>query len=300
MNVPIDPIPRAPGHWSDATLVVQPHVSGRATTAPDPSVGVLSLAGRPARAIVNAVQTTGLTRTFGQVLALDSIDLAIPRGSFYGIAGQSGAGKTTLIRVLIGLLWPDSGNAVIDGVKVWPDPDEAKQHVGFLPDTPVLFDRLTGAEMLEYVGLLRRMEPVLVRQRAAELLRALDLEPARDRPIAAYSPGMAKRIGLAVALLHAPRVLVLDEPFVGLDSDNARAMEEMLHRHRQAGGTVVMSSRTVDVVERLCDRAVVIERGRVRAEGTVAELGLGRSPQHAFADQLAGPEVQADLRVKAG
>ena len=120
---------------------------------------------------------------------MDGIDLAIPRGSFYGIAGQSGAGKTTLIRVLIGLLWPDSGNAVIDGVKVWPDPDEAKQHVGFLPDKPVLFDRLTGAEMLEYVGLLRRMEPLLVRQRAAELLRTLDLERARDRPIAAYSPG---------------------------------------------------------------------------------------------------------------
>src|SRR5664279_487192 len=299
MNVPIEPIPRAPGQWPDATLPVQPHVSGRATTTPDPSVGVLSLAGRPARAIVNAVQTTGLTRAFGQVLALDSIDLAIPRGSFYGIAGQSGAGKTTLIRVLIGLLWPDSGNAVIDGVKVWPDPDEAKQHVGFLPDTPVLFDRLTGAEMLEYVGLLRRMEPLLVRQRAAELLRTLDLERARDRPIAAYSPGMAKRIGLAVALLHAPRVLVLDEPFVGLDPDNALAMEEMLHRHRQAGGTVVMSSRTVDVVERLCDRAVVIERGRVRAEGTVAELGLGRS-SHPFADSPAGPGVPADFQVRAG
>ena len=300
MTVPIEPIPRAPGQWSDAKLPVQSHGSGRSTMTPDPSVGVLSLAGRPARAIVNAVQTTGLTRTFGLVLALDSIDLAIPRGSFYGIAGQSGAGKTTLIRVLIGLLWPDSGNAVIDGVKVWPDPDEAKQHVGFLPDKPVLFDRLTGAEMLEYVGLLRRMEPVLVRQRAAELLRALDLEPARDRPIAAYSPGMAKRIGLAVALLHAPRVLVLDEPFVALDQDNARVMEDMLHRHRQAGGTVVMSSRTVDVVQRLCDRAVVIARGRVSAEGTVAELGLGRSPQHAFADHVGGPEVQADLRVKAG
>ena len=266
----------------------------------DPSAGVLSLAERPARSTVNAVHSTGLTRTFGKVLAVDGVDLAIPRGSFYGIAGQSGAGKTTLIRVLIGLLWPDSGNAVIDGVTVWPDPDEAKQHVGFLPDKPVLFDRLTGAEMLEYVGLLRRMEPLLVRQRAAELLRTLDLERARDRPIAAYSPGMAKRIGLAVALLHAPRVLVLDEPFVGLDPDNAQSMEEMLHRHRQAGGTVVMSSRTVDVVQRLCDRAVVIERGRVRAEGTVAELALGRTLQHAFAEHPAGPDVPPDLRVRAG
>ena len=281
-------------------LPVQPHVSGRAPMTPDPSAGVLSLAGNPVRSTVNAVHSTGLTRTFGKVLAVDGVDLAIPRGSFYGIAGQSGAGKTTLIRVLIGLLWPDSGNAVIDGVTVWPDPDEAKQHVGFLPDKPVLFDRLTGAEMLEYVGLLRRMEPLLVRQRAAELLRTLDLERARDRPIAAYSPGMAKRIGLAVALLHAPRVLVLDEPFVGLDPDNAQSMEEMLHRHRQAGGTVVMSSRTVDVVQRLCDRAVVIERGRVRAEGTVADLALGRSLQHAFAEHPAGPDVPPDLRVRAG
>ena len=265
----------------------------------DPSTAVVNLSGRPVRTIVNAVQATRLTRTFGRVLAVDGIDLAIPRGAFYGIAGQSGAGKTTLIRVLIGLLWPDSGNAVIDGVNVWPDPDEAKQHVGFLPDRPVLFDRLTGAEMLEYVGLLRRMEPVLVRQRAAELLRTLDLEHARDRPIATYSPGMAKRIGLAVALLHAPRVLVLDEPFVALDPDNTRAMEEVLHRHRQTGGTVVMSSRTVDVVQRLCDRAVVIERGRVRAEGMVAELGLGRS-SHPFADSPAGPGVPADFQVRAG
>jgi ABC-2 type transport system ATP-binding protein len=263
---------------------------------PDPSVDVLGVAGRGVRTSVNAVQATGLTRTFGDVRAVDGIDLAIPRGSFYGIAGQSGAGKTTLLRLLIGLLWPDSGTVVLDGVKVWPDPDEAKQHVGFLPDRPVLFDRLTGAEMLEYVGLLRRMEPTLIRQRTADLLRVLDLERARDRPITQYSPGMTKRIGLAVALLHAPRVLVLDEPFVALDPDNTQAMEEMLRRHLQTGGTVVMSARVMDVVQRLCDRAVVIERGRVRAEGTVAELALARSGQHAF-DHVAGRDVQGDLEV---
>ncbi len=149
-------------------------------------------------------------------------------------------------------------------------------------------------------GLLRCMEPLLVRQRTADLLRALDLEHARDRPIAGYSPGMTKRIGLAVALLHSPRVIVLDEPFMSLDPDTGRAIEDMLHRHRQTGGTVVMSSRAMDVVQRLCDRAVIIERGRVRAEGTVAELALGRSPQHPFADQLPAPQESTEIRVKAG
>jgi len=268
---------------------------------PHSSVGMLRVAGgRAVLSPVNAVLATGLTRTFGDVRAVDGVDLAIPRGSYYGIVGHSGAGKTTLIRLLIGLLWPDSGNAMIAGVKVWPDPDEAKQHVGFLPDKPVLFDRLTGAEMLEYVGLLRCMEPLQVRQRTADLLRALDLDHARDRPIAGYSPGMKKRIGLAVALLHSPRVIVLDEPFLALDPDTGRVIEDMLRRHQLTGGTVIMSSRAMDVVQRLCDRAVVLERGRVRAEGTVAELGLGLPPQQSFADQLPAPQGPTEIRVKAG
>lgn len=240
----------------------------------------------------SAVQATGLVKHFGEKKAVDGVDLSIPTGSFYGIAGPNGAGKTTSIRMIIGLLEPDSGSATIDGVEVWPDPTEAKGHLGFVPDNPVLFDRLSGREMLEYAGLLRRMDHTDIAQRSRELLHVLDLEEAEDRMIGDYSLGMTKRIGLAVALLHSPRVLILDEPFGSLDPVNTQVMEEMLQRYRQGGGTVVFSSHVMDVVERLCDRLVVIEAGRVRAEGTVADLSHGKSLQEAFVDLVGGRDLE--------
>ena len=234
---------------------------------------------------------SGLVKAFGDKRAVDGLDLSIPSGFFYGIAGPNGAGKTTAIRMIIGLLEPDAGEAEVDGVSVWPDPTPAKARLGFVPDNPVLFDRLTGAEMLEYAGLLRRMDPDVIAARASELLRVLDLEDASDRVIADYSLGMTKRIGLAVALLHSPRVLVLDEPFGSLDPVNTQVMEEMLQRYRTGGGTVVFSSHVMDVVERLCDRVAIIEAGRLRAEGTVAELAGGRSLQEAFVDLVGGRDL---------
>ena len=239
----------------------------------------------------SAVEATGLVKHFGDKRAVDGVDLTIPRGSFYGIAGPNGAGKTTSIRMLIGLLQPDAGSATIDGVEVWPDPTEAKSHLGFVPDNPVLFDRLSGREMLEYAGLLRRMDHSVIESRTRELLHVLDLEEAQDRMIGDYSLGMTKRIGLAVALLHSPRVLILDEPFGSLDPVNTKVMEEMLQRYRQGGGTVVFSSHVMDVVERLCDRLVVIEAGQVRAEGTVAELSKGESLQDAFVHLVGGRDL---------
>lgn len=241
---------------------------------------------------MSAVEARGLVKLFGASRAVDGVDLSIPAGSFYGIAGPNGAGKTTTIRMLIGVLRPDEGSASIDGVQVWPEPTEAKRHLGFVPDNPVLFDRLTGAEMLEHAGLLRGMEPAVVKKRAGELLRILDLEVASDRIIADYSLGMTKRIGLAVALLHDPRVLILDEPFGALDPVNTAVMEEVLHRYRQGGGTVVFSSHVMDVVERICDRVVVIAGGKVVAEGTVTELSAGQSLQDAFIDIVGGRELE--------
>ena len=239
-----------------------------------------------------AVEATGLVKQFGEFRAVDGVDLSIPRGSFYGIAGPNGAGKTTAIRMVIGLLQPNEGNAVVDGVTVWPDPTTAKARLGFVPDNPVLFDRLTGPEMLEYAGLLRGMDPDTIRTRSADMLRVLDLEGDSDKLIADYSLGMTKRIGLAVALLNSPRVLILDEPFGSLDPVNTQVMEEMLQRYRTGGGTVVFSSHVMDVVERLCDRLVVIEKGRVRAEGTVDELSGGRSLQEAFVELVGGRDLE--------
>ena len=239
-----------------------------------------------------ALEARGLVKVFGDKHAVDGVDLTIPKGTFYGIAGPNGAGKSTTLRMLSGLLRPDAGTATIDGVPVWPNPLEAKSRVGFVPDNAVLFDRLTAAEMLEYAGMLRKMDPDVVALRSAELLRVLDLADEAEKLIADFSLGMIKRIGLAVALLHSPRVLILDEPFGALDPVNTQVMEEMLQLYRRGGGTVVFASHVMDVVQRLCDRLVVIGGGRVLAEGTVAEVSGGRNLQDAFVDLVGGRDLE--------
>lgn len=243
-------------------------------------------------AVAAAIEAVGLVKAFGDKRAVDGVDLRVPRGSFYGIAGPNGAGKSTTIRMLIGLLRPDSGSATVDGVDVWPDPTAAKARLGFVPDNPVLFDRLTATEMLEYAGLLRRMDPPEIATRSRELLHVLDLEDDATTLIGDYSLGMTKKIGLGVALLHSPSVLVLDEPFGALDPVNTAVMEEMLQRYRTGGGTVVFSSHVMEVVQRLCDRVAIIDGGRVRVEGTVAELAHGESLQDAFVDLVGGRDLE--------
>lgn len=239
-----------------------------------------------------AIRVRGLYKDFGHVRAVDGLSLDVPRGAFYGIAGPNGAGKTTAIRMIIGALQPLQGQIEVDGVSVWPDPLEAKRRMGFVADNPALFDRLTGREMCEYAGLLRGMDPAEVTRRTDELLRILDMEDAAGRIIADYSLGMTKRIGLAVALLHSPRVLILDEPFGSLDPVNTQVLEAMLQRYRGAGGTVVFSSHVMDVVERLCDRIVVVADGAVRTEGTVAEVrGEHATLQQAFVALVGGRDL---------
>lgn len=239
-----------------------------------------------------ALEAHGLVKVFGDLRAVDGVDLAIPRGTFYGIAGPNGAGKSTTLRMLTGLLRPDAGNAVLGGVPVWPDPRATKAQVGFVPDNPVLFDRLTAPEMLEYAGLLRRMDPAVVAERSTELLHVLDLADEGEKLIADYSLGMIKRIGLAVALLHGPRVLVLDEPFGALDPVNTQVMEDVLQLYRRGGGTVLFASHVMDVVQRLCDRLAVIGSGRVLAEGTVADVAGGRNLQDAFVELVGGRDLE--------
>lgn len=239
-----------------------------------------------------ALEARGLVKFFGNKPAVDGVDLTIPRGTFYGIAGPNGAGKSTTLRMLTGLLRPDSGNAFIDGTPVWPEPLKAKARVGFVPDNPVLFDRLTAAEMLEYAGMLRSMDPAVVAHRAVELLTVLDLVDEPDKLIADFSLGMIKRIGLGVALLHSPRVLILDEPFGALDPVNTQVMEDVLQLYRRGGGTVVFASHVMDVLQRLCDRLVVIGAGRVLAEGTVAEVSGGRTLQDAFVELVGGRDLE--------
>lgn len=233
-----------------------------------------------------------MVKKFGDVTSVAGLDLTVPEGSFYGIAGPNGAGKTTSIRMITGLLEPDAGTIEVAGTPVWPNPRAAKALLGYVADNPPLFGRLNAREMLDYAGMLRGMKAADIRSRGDDLLRVLDLQADAGRPIADFSLGMTKRIGLAVAMLHSPRVLILDEPFGALDPVNTRVMEEMLQVFRTGGGTVVFSSHVLDVVQRLCDRVAIIAKGALVAEGTVAELSHGGSLQDAFVDLVGGRELE--------
>lgn len=235
----------------------------------------------------NALVLDSLTKTFGSMRAVDNLSLQVPRGSMYGVVGPNGAGKTTTLSMATGLLRPDAGRAEVLGHDVWQDPPAAKALMGVLPDGLRTFDRLTGRELLNYIGLLRRVPAEQVETRREQLLHALGLLDAGNKLVVDYSAGMTKKIGLACALIHAPRLLVLDEPFEAVDPVSGQTIREILHQFVGGGGTVVMSSHVMELVERLCDHVAVIVRGQVLAHGTIAEVSQGQTLQDRFL-QLAG------------
>jgi ABC-2 type transport system ATP-binding protein len=237
-----------------------------------------------------AVVVRALWKRYGDKIAVAGIDLDVPRACFFGLVGPNGAGKTTMIRMLTGLLRPDAGQVWVEGVDVWADPVVAKARIGVLPDEFRLFDRLTGAELLEYCGLLRGMAPAVIAERAAELLEILGLEEAANTLVIDYSTGMRKKIALASALLHAPAVLFLDEPFEAVDPVSTRALRTVLERFTDSGNTVVFSSHVMEVVERLCDRVGVVHLGRLIAEGPIDELRGGRRLEDVFVDLVGAHE----------
>ena len=231
-----------------------------------------------------AFDLDGLTKDFSGRLAADGVALQVPQGALTGLVGPNGAGKTTSLAMAVGLLRPDSGTAHVHGVDVWADPTRAKAMLGVLPDGLALPERLTGGELLTYWGLLRGMDAAVVRERASELLAILELDDAEKRGVLVieYSTGMRKKIGLATALLHAPRVLVLDEPFEAVDPVSARVLRRMLRRFVTAGGSVVISSHVMALVEELCDRVAIIADGRVLADGTLDEVRGGSRLEDVF------------------
>ena len=238
-----------------------------------------------------AVVTRALHKRYGTKIAVDQIDLDVPRGCFYGLVGPNGAGKTTTIRMMTGLLRPDGGQVWINGVDTWIDPPTVKARIGVLPDEFRLFDRLSGAELLNYCGLLRAMPPAVVAERTNELLQVLDLTAAADTLVVDYSTGMRKKIALAAALIHAPAVLFLDEPFEAVDPVSTRVIRSVLERFTDSGGTVVFSSHVMEVVERLCDRVAVVHQGRVIAEGATDELRNGRRLEDVFVELVGAHEA---------
>jgi ABC-2 type transport system ATP-binding protein len=242
-----------------------------------------------------ALTLRGLRKRFGATIAVDGLDLDIPSGSFYGIVGPNGAGKTTTLSMATGLLTPDAGTVFVHGIDLWKEPDRAKPTLGVLPDGLRTFDRLTGAELISYAGLLRGMEPAMVEERRDDLLAALDLDAVGRTLVADYSAGMTKKIALACALVHAPRVLVLDEPFEAVDPVSAKAIRRILQDFAATGGTVVMSSHVMALVERVCDYVAIVGHGRVLAHGTLEEVSGGADLEERFVDLIGDTSERRDL-----
>ena len=235
-----------------------------------------------------ALSLRGLTKRFGATTAVDRLALDVRRGSFYGLVGPNGAGKTTTLSMATGLLRPDAGTATVLGRDVWTDPVAAKAMIGVLPDGLRLFDRLTGRQLVTYAALLRGMDRALVAQRVHELMAALGLTEAQDKLVIDYSAGMTKKVTLACALVHAPRLLVLDEPFEAVDPISARTIRGILEDFAAGGGTVVLSSHVMDLVERICTDVAILSGGTVRAAGSVEEVRAGLSLEDRFLELVGG------------
>ena len=235
-----------------------------------------------------AVLLSGLRKSFSGTPAVAGLDLAVPAGSFFGLVGPNGAGKTTTLRMATGLLRPDAGSVHIEGVDVWADPVEARKRIGVLPEDLELFDRLTGRQLLTYTGLLRGMPPAVVAERTDELLSVLSLDGAGGTLVVDYSHGMRKKVALAAAVLHAPRILFLDEPFEAIDPMSARTLRGVLERHTSQGGTVIFSSHVMELIERLCDHVAVVNQGRLVARGSLDEVRGDGSLEDAFVRLVGG------------
>lgn len=233
-----------------------------------------------------ALEVRGLSKSYGDTRAVEAISLSVPTGAFYGIVGPNGAGKTTTLSIVAGLLRPDSGTVKIAGLD--HSTGGAKRILGVLPDRLRTFDRLTGRQLLHYYGLLRGLSADVVEKRTADLARAFDLTGALGRVVSDYSAGMTKKIMLAGAMIHSPRVLILDEPFESVDPVSSGIILDILRAYVAHGGTVVLSSHGMDLVERVCSRIAVIVGGRVLAEGTVDEVRGEQSLEERFTELTRG------------
>lgn len=246
--------------------------------------------GEPGEGGAPALALAGLRKTFAETVAVAHLDLAVPAGAFYGLVGPNGAGKTTALAMAVGLLRPDAGTSHVLGLDVWSDGERAKALLGVLPDGLALPQRLTGRELLTYLGLLHGLDRAVVAARVDELLTVLDLEHAGRTLVADYSTGMRKKVALATALLHGPRLLVLDEPFEAVDPVSAVTVQAILDDFVAAGGTVVMSSHVMALIEQLCTHVAVLARGQLLAAGTLDDVRGSLSLQDAFGELVGAPE----------
>ncbi len=221
------------------------------------------------------IQLKGLTKRYGTFTAVNSLDLSVPRGELFGFLGPNGAGKTTTLRMIAGILRPTAGTVHVGGVDVSADPMKAKAALGFIPDRPFIYDKLTGAEFLRFVEGIYSQNGKVIEHRGHELLTLFDLDQWRDELVESYSHGMRQKLIIASAFIHKPDVIVVDEPMVGLDPKAARILKDLFREYTRRGHTIMMSTHTLEVAETLCDRIGIIQGGTIRALGTMAELRAG-------------------------
>jgi ABC-2 type transport system ATP-binding protein len=222
-----------------------------------------------------AISIRDLRKVYDGKAAVDGLSLTVPRGSFFGFLGPNGAGKSTTIRILTGLIPATSGTVELLGLPMPANELAIKQRIGLVPDESLLFDRLTGAEFLEFVGRMYSLARPLAIQRAQELLELFELSNERRKLIAEYSKGMRKRVAMAASLIHRPELFLMDEPFEGVDAVGARLMKDILLEQVRHGATIFLTSHVLEVVERLCDYAAIINDGRIVAEGRMQDLRAG-------------------------
>ena len=250
--------------------------------------------------MVSALSLYGLTKTYGSKNAVSGINLEIPAGSFYGLVGPNGAGKTTTLQMSTGMLLPTAGSVALFGTDVWSNLDTTRAEMGVMPQADEIFDRLTGQQLLVYAGLLRGMDKAEVLRRANDLIHAFDLDDAAYKLVTDYSTGMKKKICLASAMIHSPRILFLDEPFEAVDPVSSANLKDILREYVESGGTVVISSHVMSLVEKMCSHVAVIANGVVRAAGTLEEVAEGRDLEERFLELVGGRHDAARLEWLQG
>jgi ABC-2 type transport system ATP-binding protein len=241
----------------------------------------------------------GVTKRYGRFTAVSKLDLDVPRGEIFGFLGPNGAGKTTTIRMVAGVLTPTEGSIVVDGDDLAERPGDAKSHVGYIPDRPYLYEKLSGGEFLRFVGGLWGKDGPEIEARAERLLELFQLTPWKDELIESYSHGMRQKLLISSALIHQPRLIVVDEPMVGLDPRSARLLKDLLRTYVRRGGTVFLSTHTLEVAEALCDRIAILSEGKIIARGTLEDLRAQADAGGAHLEEIflkvTGGEEMADV-----
>ena len=244
------------------------------------------------------IQLKGLTKRYGTFTAVDAINLEVPHGQLFGFLGPNGAGKTTTLRMIAGILKPTAGTVHINGIDVAKDPIAAKAVLGYIPDRPFIYEKLTGAEFLRFVAGLYGQDGPVIERRMSELLTLFDLLEWRDELVESYSHGMRQKLIVSSAFVHRPQVIVVDEPHVGLDPKSIKILRELFKEYVRRGHTILMSTHTLDAAEALCDRIAIIAVGKIVACGTMDELRAGAEQKGGLEEifmRLTGQLAARDL-----